>query len=240
MDTALLNALDSDGKKKFESALNALQGDISAAAARLSVDPRLRLEYSRRIKEMSADLRARANLGMITWEKAAIEAQETRNLIMDIVRIRSTPLGRAIAERMKTSGVTLNELIAKKTASMFGPKVNFNYLSETQKKQIYATIIESAGKSNPQVNLRMMKLSRSAKGLIVLSIGVSVYEIYMADNKMPEAVRQVAINGAGIAGGWAGGTIAGLLCGPGAPVCVLIGGFTGGALAAWEMGNWWK
>jgi len=30
----------------------------------------------------------------------------------------------------------------------------------------------------------------------------------MADNKMPEAVRQVAINGAGIAGGWAGGTIA--------------------------------
>ncbi|WP_241606737.1 hypothetical protein [Rosenbergiella epipactidis] len=114
MDTALLNALDSDGKAKFESALNALQGDISAAAARLSVDPRLRLEYSRRIKEMSADLRARANLGMITWEKAAIEAQETRNLIMDIVRIRSTPLGRAMAERMKTSGVTLNELIAKK------------------------------------------------------------------------------------------------------------------------------
>ena len=77
MDTALLNALDSDGKEKFESALNALQGDILAAAARLSVDPRLRLEYSRRIKEMSADLRARANLGMITWEKAAIEAQET-------------------------------------------------------------------------------------------------------------------------------------------------------------------
>jgi len=66
MDTALLNALDSDGKAKFESALNALQGDISAAAARLSVDPRLRLEYSRRIKEMSADIRARANLDMIT------------------------------------------------------------------------------------------------------------------------------------------------------------------------------
>lgn len=114
MDTALLSALDSDGKAKFESALNALQGDISAAAARLSVDPRLRLEYSRRIKEMAADLRARANVGMITWEKAAIEAQETRNLIMDIVRHRSTPLGRAMAERMKKSGVTLNELVAKK------------------------------------------------------------------------------------------------------------------------------
>ena len=86
----------------------------------------------------------------------------------------------------------------------------------------------------------MMKLSRAAKGLIVLSIRVSVYEIYMSDNKASETGRQVAINGAGIAGGWAGGAVAGLMCGPGAPVCVLLVGFVGGALAAWEMGNWWK
>ncbi|WP_313825796.1 hypothetical protein [Leclercia sp.] len=240
MDTALLSALDSDGKAKFESAINALQGDVSAAAARLSVDPRLRLEYSKRIKAMAEDLRAKANSGIISWEKAAMDAQETRNLIMDMVRTRSSPLGRAMAERMKTSGVTLNELVAKKTAAMFGPKVNFNSLSEMQKNQVYAGIVESAGKSNHQVNLRMMKLSRAAKGLIVLSIGVSVYEIYTADNKTSETGRQVAINGAGIAGGWAGGAIAGLMCGPGAPVCVLLGGFVGGALAAWEMGNWWK
>lgn len=240
MDTALLSALDSDGKAKFESAVNALQGDVSAAAARLSVDPRLRLEYSKRIKEMAEDLRAKANSGIISWDKAAMEAQETRNLIMDMVRTRSTPLGRAMAERIKTSGVTLNELVAKKTAAMFGPKANFYSLSETQKNQVYAAIIESAGKSNPQVNLRMMKLSRAAKGLIVLSIGVSVYEIYTSDNKASETGRQVAINGAGIAGGWAGGAVAGLMCGPGTPVCVLLGGFVGGALAAWEMGNWWK
>lgn len=69
----------------------------------------------------------------------------------------------------------------------------------------------------------MMKLSRAAKGLIVLSIGVSVYEIYTSDNKASEIGRQVAINGAGIAGDWAGGAIAGLMCGPGAPVCVLLG-----------------
>lgn len=159
---------------------------------------------------------------------------------MDMVRTRSTSLGRAMAERMKTSGVTLNELVAKKTASTFGPKANFNSLSETQENQVYAEIVESAGKSSPQVNLRMMKLSRAAKSLIVLSIGISVYEIYTADNKVYETGRQVAINGAGIAGGWAGGATAGLMCGPGAPVCVLLGGFAGGALAAWEMGNWWK
>ncbi|KIC86670.1 hypothetical protein [Pantoea agglomerans] len=240
MDTSFLNSMDSRGRERFEEAVNALQGDVSAAAARLSVDPRLRLEYSKRIKEMAEDLRSRANLGLITWEQAAREAHETRNLIMDMVRSRSTPLGRAMAEQMKSSGKTLNELVAKKATSLFGPTANFNTLSETQKNQVYASIVESAGKSNPQVNLRMMRLSRAGKGLIVLSIAISFYEIYTAENKVSEMGRQLAINGAGIAGGAAGGAMAGLMCGPGAPVCVVLGGFVGGAVAAWEMGRIWR
>jgi len=240
MDTSLLNSVNSQGREQFESAVNALQGDISAAAARLLIDPRLRLEYSKRIKEMAEDLRSRANIGLISWEQAAQQAQETRNLIMDLVRTRSTPLGRAMAQQMKSSGKTLNELVAKKAISMFGPRTNFNTLSQAQKNQVYASIVESAGKSNPQVNLRMLKLSRIGKGLVVLSIAVSLYEIYTSDNKVAETGRQLAINGAGIAGGAAGGMVAGLVCGPGAPVCVLIGGFIGGALAAWEMGYFWR
>lgn len=147
MDTTLLSTLDTSGREKFESAINTLQGDVSAAAARLSVDPRLRLEYSKRIKEMSADLRAKSNAGVISWEKAAREAQETRNVIMEMVRSRSTPLGRAMAEQIKTEGKTLNELVAKKAKSLFGPLANFNNLSEVQKIR-YMQI-----SSNPQVNL---------------------------------------------------------------------------------------
>lgn len=200
MDTALLSQLDTEGRSKFESAINALQGDVSAAAARLSIDPRLRLEYSRLIKEMANELRAKANAGIITWEYAAREAPETQNLIMDMVRTRSTPLGRAMAERLKNAGKTLNELIAKKVTSLFGAKANFNHLSEVQKNQVYASIVESAGKSNPQVNLQMRRLSHAGKGLIVLSIAISVYEIYTAENKISETGRQIGINGAGIAG----------------------------------------
>lgn len=240
MDTTLLNALDASERDKFDSAINALQGDVSAVAARLTIDPRLRLEYSRRIKEMSADLRAKATAGVISWEKAAQEAQQTRNLIMEMVRARSTPLGRAMAEQLKSEGKTLNELVAKKAKSLFGSQANFNSLSEVQKNQIYAGIVESAGKSNPQVNMKMMQLSRLGKGLVVLSIAISVYEIYTADDKVSESGRQIAINSAGIAGAAAGGAMAGLMCGPGAPVCVLIGGFVGGALAAWEMGRLWN
>lgn len=58
MDTPFLNSMDSRGREQFEAAVNALQGDVSAAAARLSVDPRLRLEYSKRIKVMAEDLRS--------------------------------------------------------------------------------------------------------------------------------------------------------------------------------------
>lgn len=99
--------------------------------------------------------------------------------------------------------------------------------------------MESAGKSNPSVNLKMLQLSRAGKGLIVLSLAISVYEIYTAENKVAETDKQIAINGAGIAGGAAGGALAGFVCGPGAPVCVLIGGFVGGAIAAFEMGRFW-
>ncbi len=68
MSTSFLNALDTKNREQFDAAINALQGDVAAAAARLSIDPRLRLEYSRRIKEMADDLRSRVNAGLLTWE----------------------------------------------------------------------------------------------------------------------------------------------------------------------------
>jgi hypothetical protein len=68
MDTSFLNALDTKNREQFDAVINALQGDVADAAARLSIDPRLRLEYSRRIKEMADDLRSRVNAGLLTWE----------------------------------------------------------------------------------------------------------------------------------------------------------------------------
>lgn len=239
MDTSLLASLDKEGQDKFRQAIAALQGDVSAAATVLYVDPKLRLEYSRRIKAMSTDLSSKAAHGVITWEQAAAEANLTRNSIMELIRNRSTPVGQALAQRLKQQGKTLNELIAYKTKAVYGPQANFKSLSETQKNKVYGAVVESAGKSNPQVNLKMQRLSATGRGLIFLTLAIAVYEIYDADDKAKETKRQIVIGGAGIAGGWAGGAIAGLMCGPGAPVCVVVGGFVGGALAAWEMSTMW-
>ncbi|AGB80500.1 hypothetical protein D781_0105 [Serratia sp. FGI94] len=232
--------MDKDGQDKFKKAIAALQGDISVAATVMYVDPKLRLEYSRRIKMMSDDLYGKASRGVITWEQAAAEANLTRNTIMELIRGRSTPIGQSLAQRLKVQGKTFNELIAYKTRALYGRQANFRNLSETQKNRVYAAVVESAGKSNHQVNSRMQRLSAAGKGLAFLTLAIAVYEIYDADDKVKETKRQVAIGGAGIAGGWAGGAIAGLICGPGAPVCAVVGAFAGGALAAWEMSGIWR
>lgn len=86
----------------------------------------------------------------------------------------------------------------------------------------------------------MLRLAYAGRGLIVFSIAFAVYEVMNADDKISETGRQLAIGGSGITGAWAGGAVAGLMCGPGAPVCVVIGGFIGGALAAWKMGYLWR
>jgi hypothetical protein len=193
----------------------------------------------RQIKVMADDLRSQASSGRITWSQAASQAQETRNAIMDIIRSRSTPIGRAMAEQLKREGKTLNELVARKASQLYGPNVNFNHLSSTQQNAVYTEIVKSAGRSNPRVTATMRRLSRAGRGLIVLSIALSVYEVMTADDRAKAAGRELAVTGAGIGGGIAGGALAGLACGPGAPACVTVGAFIGGALAAFGVDSLW-
>lgn len=85
----------------------------------------------------------------------------------------------------------------------------------------------------------MRRLSYAGKGLIALSIALSVYTAATAEDKVDAAGRELAVSGAGIGGGIAGGALAGLACGPGAPVCVTVGAFVGGALAAFGVSMIW-
>lgn len=68
---------------------------------------------------------------------------------------------------------------------------------------------------------------------------MSVYAIATAEDRASAARRELAVTGAGFGGGIAGGALAGLGCGPGAPVCVTIGAFVGGAVAALGVDFMW-
>lgn len=223
----------------FESAIKTLEVEVANVGIHLNIDASARQAYAQQIKLMADDLRQQAASGRLTWAQAASQAQETRNTIMEVIRGRSTPVGRAMAEQLKREGKTLNELVARKTTQLHGPNAQFNRLSAPQQNAVYAEIVKSAGKSNPRVTANMRNLSRFGRGLIVLSIAISVYNVMSAEDKPKAIGREVAVTGAGIAGAMASGALAGLACGPGAPVCVTIGAFAGGALAAFGMDLFW-
>ncbi|KAF1022667.1 MAG: hypothetical protein GAK30_01040 [Paracidovorax wautersii] len=223
----------------FELAVHAMQAELVNAGGHLSLDASARQLYSRQIQIMATELRADVARGHITWAQAAQQAQEMRNAIMEVVRGRSTPVGRAIAQKLKSEGRTLNELIARKTQQLHGPNAQFDSLTPAQKNAVYGEVVKSAGKANPGVTQRMRALSRAGRGLIVVSLALSVYTVANADDKTAAAGKELTVTGAGIGGGIAGGAIAGLACGPGAPVCVTVGAFVGGALAAIGVSALW-
>ncbi len=216
----------------FERVIEVFQAELVNVAVHMSLDSHARMLYEREICTMANKLRHRALTNEISWGIAAKQANETRNAVMDMMRSRSTPVGRAMAQKMKVSGRGLNEMVAAKMRELFGSGASFDRLTEPQKNKVYRAIVESAGKSNTRVNVLMRNVSHVGRGLIILSVGIAVYNIATADDTVAAAGQEIAFASAGIGGGIAGGAAAGLACGPGAPLCAGVGAFIGGALAA--------
>ena len=86
-----------DDRTAFESAIQALQAELANAGLHVAIDARARETYAQQVRAMADDLRAQVGRGEITWSQAAAQAQETRNAVMEAVRGRSTPVGRAEA-----------------------------------------------------------------------------------------------------------------------------------------------
>ncbi|ECE6340666.1 hypothetical protein ACO0LQ_000332 [Salmonella enterica] len=243
MDTSLLsnyqqNSWDKPDLENFKREIAILEGEINSAMATLNLKAHLRSEYIKATNLIAKELFLGASRGMITWGQAAQEASSTRNTIMDLIRSRSSPVGKALAQSLKIQGKTLNELIARYAIKLYGENVDFNHLSTSQQDQVYAEIVKASGRQRPAANKLAVRFSRAGRILIFISLAISIYLIYEEEDPLYELERQIVIGVAGIEGGWAGGSLAGLMCGPGAPVCVLIGVFVGGAIAAY-VADWY-
>jgi hypothetical protein len=226
-------------RQAFEQIVTALQGDMALAGTMSIQDGNVRQNYQRQIETLIGDLRRDAESGRITWAEAAQQARLTRNATMEIMRGQSSAIGRAVAEKLKAEGKTLNELVARYTLKRFGTSAQFDALSAADRDLVFADIVQAAARANPQVSARMLILSRAGRGLILLSVAISIYNVYTAKDHVAAAGKEVAVTGGGILGGMAGGALAGLACGPGAPVCVTIGAFVGGAIVAIGIDAWW-
>ncbi len=223
---------DEQDRQAFESAARTLQADVTMAAAMATNDGIVRGRYQASIDAFVAEMRREARAGRITWAEAARRANETRNLTMEILRGRSSPIGRAIAERLKPEGRTLNELIARRTIQRFGPNAVFDALSAADRNLVLSDVVSGAARSNATVDSAVARASRAGRALLLLSVAISVYRVATSETPGRTAAREGAVLGGGILGGAAGGALAGLACGPGSPVCVTVGAFVGGAAVA--------
>jgi hypothetical protein len=221
---------DVSGMADLETALGLLKSEAINFGYRFIQDGAVRLDYIAKTQAISKTIRAEVAAGRLTFGEAAQEANKLRNAILDASRLKSSDLGRAIAEAAKGTGLTLPELEAYYAQKLL--KKGFESLTQPEKNRVWLEIVEAAGRQRPSFNVKAVRLARVGRGFIVFSVAIAVYNVAAAEEKGRQASKEVTTAGAGVLGGVAGGALAGLACGPGAPVCVAIGIFAGGALAA--------
>ncbi len=217
-------------RSELDAALSQMESLAMNFAHRFINDGNVRLSYINQTRKLAQEYRAKVSSGAITASEAANQVQGIRNQILEAQRLRTSDVGKAIAVKLKKTGLTLPELTEKYAQSKFGR--SFVNLSAANQNKIYLEIIDSSGRPRPSMNAAASKYSKLGRGLLVVTIGAAVYNIVVAEDKVTATAREGVIIGGGFAGGAAGGAVAGLACGPGAPVCVTIGVFVGGALGA--------
>lgn len=217
-------------RSALEASLSQLESTAIIFAQRSISDGKVREVYIRQTKILSQEYRAAVATGKISAKDAATQVQLLRNEILEVQRLRSSDIGRAKAVGLKKSGLKLSDLAEKYAKDKFGKP--FVTLSDAQKNFVYLEIVESAGRPRTAVTASVGRFAVLARGLIVVTIGIAVYNISMAEDKSEAVAREGVVIGGGVIGGAAGGAVAGLACGPGAPVCVTVGVFLGGVLGA--------
>ncbi|WP_162878130.1 hypothetical protein [Trinickia diaoshuihuensis] len=179
------------------------------------------------------ELQAAIDEGRMSVREATARAVEMRNQIMELTRRKSSPTARAYAMRLKREGRSIADLSEKYARRLY--KDDFSSLSEQRQASVYKEIIQAAGRPDEAVMRLAGQLDRVGRRLLLVSLAVAVYEVAESDDKPREVVRQGALAGAGLVGGWAAGgaAVAMGVCAATAPVCVGAIVFAGGLLAAY-------
>lgn len=186
----------------------------------------VRADYIRKTKDLSDSILDSYKAGLVSAEEGAKLANESRNMILEAARAKQTPLGRAYSTSLKKQGKALADLLEAGALAKFNKKLSL--LTELEREQVLVGVMESAGRSRPAENARVVKLRWAGRAFWVFTLAVAAYNIGSAEDKVWAAGRETATLGGGFGGGAAGGAIAGIWFGPvGIAVGVAIGGIFG-------------
>lgn len=193
-------------------------------------DAGVRENYVRKIHQMAQQVLADVRAGRATAQEGAQFARDMRETIMNEARAQTSAIGRAKAQGMKSASPPLATLVEQKVAKLF-PGRSFAQLSVAQRRQVFESIIESAGRSRASVTASIPRWRLIGRGCVAFTAAISVYNVWTAQNKVHAGLREGLVLGGGAAGGALAGAATGLVCGPGAPVCstalFVVGGIMG-------------
>jgi hypothetical protein len=254
---------------QLEKVLHAFEASAANFANIVIHEARVRQNYMKEIKKLSDEIRAAVRAQKISYldgikyakelnenlddilklvgqrfanasEKGAELAHNARDSQLAASRKQSTDIGRLSAEAMKEKSPTFQELIERKVGQLF-PKEKFEQLNFKQRTVVFNEIIAGAGRPRPMMTKVVLpSLRYGGRALLVISLGIAVHNIVVADNKIKQTIKEGTVLGGGIAGGAAGGAVAAILLGSN-PVgwtvlvvgggLVLVGGIVGSLLA---------
>ncbi|HLU01828.1 MAG TPA: hypothetical protein VKZ94_03650 [Advenella sp.] len=208
-------------KKMFEHAMLMLETQTTSFAYMFIKDNRLRQLYVENIHKMSLEYRALVDLGKLTPEQGAVEANKLRNEILELTRRGSSPIARKYAKALKPTGRSWDYMKDYKAGSIFNG--TFDQLNASEQNTVYKAIIDSSGKSDEYSTRIASVLGKYGRGLFVVSIVIAAYDIYESDNKAREAAKQVTVAGGSIIVGYGvGGIAAATVCAAANIGCVAV------------------
>lgn len=216
--------------REIEDLLRKLEIEALSFSTRFINDPQVRRKYMRNIKALSDEYKWKVQNGSLSIEKAAQQVNMIRNELMKVQRKSLSELGLAYSQKEKYAGKSMSELTGKYAMKKFNK--SFSELNIPEQNKVYLEIIESAGRDRLETTILARRLSSLGRAIMFVTVGVIVYNVATAEDKLTAVAEEGAELGGGLLGGIAGGAAAGMACGPASPICVTIGVFIGGALGA--------
>lgn len=237
--------VDKNDLSDVETAVQLLKTQANNFAVRFINDASVRRDYIQKIEKISRETLEAVKRNQMTPEQGAEFANGLRNTIMEWSRLQSSDIGQATAQAQKAQGKSLATLLDDKARRLHGKP--FNALSDAAKQDdVYMAVIESAGKDSKFWSQATRNLGRLGRGLVVVSVTVSIYNVVTAEDKVKAAEKEVVTTGTSflgsVVGGAAVGLAAGAATGPGVVVAVTIGAVVGGVVGALggELAfDWW-
>ena len=147
----------------LQDALDSLRGEVLNFAQRFIQDKSVREDYVAQAEKVSQEILEGVEKGELTPAEAAGQARAMRNGLLDSARLKNSDIGRAVSEAEKSSGLTMEELLAKYSKQLF--QKDFAALGTAEQDAVFLEVVRAAGRPNPRFTGLATRLWNCRQGL---------------------------------------------------------------------------